>query len=107
MMAFVVASYVDAGWLARCTMKHYGIGPGKLLPWASIGKTALAASAAGVLVVSSVWTDVFGFAGIAVAGAAYLTAFTLLLLAMRVPEALWLQMWGKRLAFRRASAARP
>ncbi len=107
MMAFVVASYVDAGWLARCTMKHYGIGPGKLLPWAGIGKTALAAVAASVLIVSSVWTDVFGFAGIAVAGAAYLTAFTLLLLAMRVPEALWLQMWGKKLVLRRASAARP
>ena len=107
MMAFVVASYVDAGWLARCTLKHYGIGPGKLLPWASVGKTALAASAAGVLVVSSVWTDVFGFAGIAVAAAAYLTAFTWLLLAMRVPEALWLQTWGKKLVLRRASAARP
>jgi O-antigen/teichoic acid export membrane protein len=107
MMAFVAASYVDAGWLARCTMKRYGIGLGKLLPWASIGKTALAASAASVLIVSSVWTDVLGISGIALASAAYLIAFALLLLAMRIPEALWLQLWGKKLVFRRASTAGP
>jgi len=75
--------------------------------WGSIAKTALAAISASALIVSSVWTDVFGFAGIVLAGAAYLTAFALLLLAMRIPEAVWLQTWGKKLVFRRASTARP
>ncbi|TLY63321.1 MAG: hypothetical protein E6K52_04175 [Gammaproteobacteria bacterium] len=97
MLALVLASLVDAGWLARRTMTLYGIGLREILPWTSIGKTALAAVAACALIVSPAWTDTFGVAGILLAAAGYLAAFASSLLILRVPEALVLLEWVKRL----------
>ncbi len=104
MFAFVIASYVDASWLAWRMLSAYKVGPSQLVPWRSIAKTALAAAMASVLIVSSVWTDVFGRAGIAIAGVVYLAAFALLLQMMRIPEAMVLQAWGKRLVLRHTQA---
>ena len=106
MIAFVIASYVDVTWLGWRTLQAYGVRLGELLPWWSIARTALAAAVASVLIANSVWTEVFGRAGIVLAGLAYLAAFALLLQVMRIPEAMVLQAWGKRLVFRRASQAR-
>jgi O-antigen/teichoic acid export membrane protein len=105
MIAFVIASYVDVTWLGWRTLQAYRVRLRELLPWWSIARTALAAAVAGVLIANSVWTDVFGRAGIVLAGLAYLAAFALLLQVMRIPEAMVLQAWGKRLVFRRASQA--
>jgi O-antigen/teichoic acid export membrane protein len=106
MIAFVIASYVDVTWLGWRTLQAYGVPLRELLPWWSIARTALAAAVAGVLIANSVWTEVFGRAGIVLAGLAYLAAFALLLQVMRIPEAMVLQAWGKRLVFRCASQAR-
>ena len=97
MCAFVIGSYVDAMWLGWRTLSAYQVGVRQLLPWRSIARTALAAAMAGVLIVSSVWTEVFGRVGIAIASVVYLAAFALLLQALRIPEAMVLQAWGKRL----------
>jgi hypothetical protein len=59
---------------------------------------------AGVLLVSSVWTDVFGRGGMVIAGLAYLAVFALLLHLMRIPEAMVLQAWGKRLVLPHSQA---
>ena len=106
MVAFVIASYVDVTWLGWRTLQAYGVRLRELLPWWSIARTALAAAVASVLIANSVWTEVFGRAGIVVAGLAYLAAFALLLQVMRIPEAMVLQAWGKRLVFRCAPQAR-
>jgi O-antigen/teichoic acid export membrane protein len=106
MFAFVIASYVDVSWLAWRTCSAYGVSVKQLVPWNSIAKTVLAAAMASVLIVSSVWTDVFGRAGIAIAGLVYLAAFALLLQLMRIPEAMVLQAWGKRLVLRHTPQAR-
>jgi O-antigen/teichoic acid export membrane protein len=106
MIAFVIASYVDVTWLGWRTQQAYGVRLRELLPWWSIARTALAAAVASVLIANSVWTEVFGRAGIVLAGLAYLAAFALLLQVMRIPEAMVLQAWGKRLVFRCASQAR-
>jgi O-antigen/teichoic acid export membrane protein len=103
MLAFAIASYVDVSWLAWRTLQSYGVTVGELLPWRSIAKTAVAAGVAGLLIVSSVWTEVFGRLGIVLAGLAYVAAFALLLQMMHIPEARVLQAWGKRLVFRRAA----
>jgi|SRR5581483_2579709 len=97
MIAFVIASIIDVSWLGWRTLQAYRVSVRDLLPWRSIAKTAMAAAVAGLLVVSSVWTEVFGRPGIVLAGLAYLAAFVLLLQAMHVPEAMVLQAWGKRL----------
>jgi O-antigen/teichoic acid export membrane protein len=107
MIAFVIASYVDALWLAWRTLQAYEVRMSGLLPWRSIARTALAAAVASLLLISSVWTDMFGRAGIVLAGLAYLTVFALLLQVMRIPEAAVLQAWGKRLVLRGLSQARP
>jgi O-antigen/teichoic acid export membrane protein len=104
MLAFVIGSYVDASWLAWRTLSAYGVGVRQLLPWLSITRTALAAAMASVLILSSAWTEVFGWAGIVIAGAVYLAAFALLLQLMRIPEAMVLQAWGKRLMLRHTQA---
>jgi O-antigen/teichoic acid export membrane protein len=104
MFAFVIASYVDVTWLAWRTLKAYGVSVRDLLPWWSIGKVALAAAMASVLILSSAWTDLFGrAAGMLLGGLIYLAAFALLLQLMRIPEAMVLQDWGRRLVFRHQS----
>jgi O-antigen/teichoic acid export membrane protein len=103
MLAFVIASYVDVSWLGWRTLQAYQVSLAELLPWRSIGKTALAAAVASLLIVSSVWTEVFGRLGIVLAGLVYLAAFAGLLQVMHIPEARVLQAWGKRLVLRRAS----
>ena len=103
MLAFVIASYIDVTWLGWRTLQAYEVGVRELLPWRSIAKVAVAAAVAGLLIVSSVWTEVFGRLGIVLAGLAYLAAFALLLQLMHIPEAMVLQAWGKRLVFRRAA----
>lgn len=104
MIAFVIASYVDVTWLAWRTLSAYRVSVRELLPWRSIGKTALAAAMASVLILSSAWTDVFGrAAGIVIGGLIYVAAFALLLQLMRIPEALVLQAWGRRLVLRHPS----
>jgi O-antigen/teichoic acid export membrane protein len=107
MAAFVFGSFIDVTYLGWSTMKAYRVGLRSVVPWASIGKTGLAALLASTLILSATWTDMFGFAGIVVAGTAYLVVFALLLLAMRVPEALVLLEWVRKLLFRRASQVRP
>ena len=103
MLAFVIASYVDVSWLGWRTLQAYQVRLSELLPWRSIARTALAAAVAGLLIVSSVWTEVFGRPGIVLAGLVYLAAFALLLQVMHIPEAMVLQAWGKRLVARRAA----
>jgi hypothetical protein len=85
-------------------LSAYHVGMRQLLPWRSLAKTALAAAMAAVLLVSSVWTDVFGRAGIVIAGLVYLAAFAVLLQLMRIPEAMVVQAWGKRLVLRHTQA---
>jgi O-antigen/teichoic acid export membrane protein len=103
MLAFVIASYIDVSWLAWRTLQAYEVSVRELLPWRSIARTAVAAGVAALLIVSSVWTEVFGRLGIVLAGLAYMAAFAVLLQVMHIPEAMVLQAWGKRLVFRRAA----
>ena len=106
MLAFVIASYVDVTWLGWRTRQAYGVTVAELIPWRSIARTALAAAVAALLIANSVWTDVFGRAGIGLAGLVYLAAYAGLLQVLRIPEAIVLQAWGKRVVLRRASQAR-
>jgi O-antigen/teichoic acid export membrane protein len=106
MLAFVIASYVDVTWLGWRTRQAYGVTVAELIPWRSIARTALAAAVAALLIANSVWTDVFGRAGIALAALVYLAAYAGLLQVLRIPEAMVLQAWGKRVVLRRASQAR-
>jgi len=106
MSAFVIASYVDVLWLGWRTRQAYGVGISTLVPWPSIVKTALAAAVAALLLANSVWTEVFGRAGIVLAGITYVAAFAGLLQVLRIPEAMVLRAWGKRLVLRGASQAR-
>jgi len=103
MIAFVIASAIDVSWLGWRTLQAYKVSVRDLLPWRSIAKTAVAAAVAGLLIVSSVWTEVFGRPGIVLGGLAYLAAFALLLQVMHIPEAMVLQAWGKRLVLRRTA----
>ena len=97
MIALVIASCVDVSWLCWRTMRAYGVGLSGILPLMSVSKTALAALAAAAFIVSPIWTELLGFAGVILGSAAYLAAFALLLLLLRVPEALALVEWTKRL----------
>jgi O-antigen/teichoic acid export membrane protein len=97
MAAVVLASWVEAVWLARATMRHYGVGLGELIHWSSTGRVAAAALLAAALLATSAWRQMLGPAGMALAAAAYLAAFALLLFALRVPEAYALLAWARRL----------
>ncbi len=105
MLAFVLGSLVDVSWLCRRTMQLYDVGFRRIIPWESIGKCACAAAVAGAVIATPAWTEIFGFGGIVLGGVAYLAAFAALLLVLRVPEALALCHWARKLVFRRPSRA--
>jgi O-antigen/teichoic acid export membrane protein len=105
MGAYVIGSFVDVTYLGWRTARAYGVDLRRIVPWASVGKVGLAALAAASFIISSIWTDTFGIAGIVLAGAMYCAVFALLLLAVRVPEVLVLLDWVRALLFRRASQA--
>ncbi len=106
MAAVVIGMVADAVWLARATMRHFGVGIGGLLPWASTGKVALAALIAAAVLATSLWRDTFGPGGMVLATMAYLAVFALLLLALKVPEAHALLAWARRLAPTLSTASR-
>ncbi len=87
MAAAVLATYVDAVWQARSVAKRVGMTTSELIPWGSVGRAVLAAILACAVVISPIWTDTLGFAGVIFAGAAYMVAYVVLLKLFRVPEA--------------------
>lgn len=97
MAAVLIGMLVDAVWLARVAMRVYGVGLGKLIPWGGTGRVALAAVLASAVLLTPAWLELFGPGGMALGGAAYVTVFAFLLLALRVPEAHLLLAWGRRL----------
>jgi O-antigen/teichoic acid export membrane protein len=87
MAASVLSCCVDAAWLGRAVSKFHGVPLRTLVPWATLGRIALAAALAAVLIVSPIWTETLGFGGVIVGSAVYLAAFALLMKLLRVPEA--------------------
>lgn len=87
MAAAVLATYVDGIWQARSVSRHLGKTIGELIPWSSIARTILAAALACVVVITPMWTDTLGFAGVLFASATYMVAYVVLLKLLRVPEA--------------------
>jgi O-antigen/teichoic acid export membrane protein len=104
MVAFVIGCYADAAYLCARVCKLYAVPLRDILPWGSIARVAAAAAAAGVVLVSDLWTETFGIAGIVFAGLLYLLAFAVVLLAMRVAEAELMVNWLLR-ALRRKGAS--
>jgi O-antigen/teichoic acid export membrane protein len=99
MGAFVVASYVDAACMVVAACKVRKVSLAELVPWWSIARTALAALAAGGVVMHSFWISAFGFAGIVLATVCYLIVFVALIAVLRVPEAYLLMDWVRKLGF--------
>jgi O-antigen/teichoic acid export membrane protein len=97
MTATVLATFVEAIWLGRATMRSYGVSFGDLVPWTSTGKVAAAALLAAAVLATSVWGQIRGPGGMVLGSLAYLAAFVLLLLVLRVPEAYALLAWARRL----------
>jgi len=106
MTAFALGTLVDAGWLARCTMRHYGVSLGELVPWGSLSRVAAAAVIAGGVLATSAWRELLGPAGMVLAAAVYLAAFSFLVLVLKVPEGHALLEWAKRLVPARVAASR-
>lgn len=106
MAAVVVGVAVEAVWLGRSAMRHFGVGIGELIPWGSILRVAVAAAVAAAVLATSAWLQLFGAAGIALGSIAYLAVFVLLLLALRVPEAHLLLSWARRFVPAFASVCR-
>jgi O-antigen/teichoic acid export membrane protein len=95
MGAAVLSTYIDGVWQARSVARRLGKTTAQLIPWSSISRSFAAAIVAGAVVVSPIWTDTFGFAGVILAGAAYMLAYVVLLKLLRVPEAemLFASVW--------------
>jgi O-antigen/teichoic acid export membrane protein len=87
MAAAVLSTYIDGVWQARSVARRLGKTTAELIPWSSMARTVVAAVVAAAVVVSPMWTDTFGFAGVVLAGAAYMVTYIVALKLLRVPEA--------------------
>lgn len=106
MVAVLIGMAVDGVWLARSAVRRYGAGVGELIPWSSLGRVAVAAAIAAGVLFAPDWSRMLGPGGIALGAIAYLAAFALLLLALRVPEAHLLLVWARRLVPASTAASR-
>lgn len=94
MIAFAIASFADATYLCWQVCKVYKVSWREIMPWGAFARIALAAGLSAVILVSDVWTDTLGtIGGIMLASLLYLSAFVLVLLWIRVPEAELLLNW--------------
>jgi O-antigen/teichoic acid export membrane protein len=84
--AYVISRLVEGMYLAHQTLRAYEIGLRDLADWPDLLKSIAAAAGAAIVLYSGFWTDSFGFAGVVVASAVYLLAFTVLLRLAGVPE---------------------
>jgi O-antigen/teichoic acid export membrane protein len=105
MTAVLIGMAVDGVWLARAAKRRYEVSLRELIPWGSTGKVVLAALIAAAVLAAD-WTQAFGPGGMLLGGVAYLAAFALVLLALRVPEAHVLLAWGRRLVPHLTAASR-
>jgi len=96
MAAYVLASFVDAAVLAVATMATYRARLRRLVPWASLAKVGFAALAAGIALAGAAPPGVPAMLGDAIAAVVYLAIFAVLLMLLRVPEALLLAGWLRR-----------
>jgi O-antigen/teichoic acid export membrane protein len=87
MAAAVLSTYVDGIWQARSAAKRMGKSLAELIPWRSMARTILAAALACGVVVSPIWTEALGFAGVVLAGATYMVVYVVLLKLFHVQEA--------------------
>lgn len=106
MTAVLIGMLVDAVWLARSAMRHYRVSLGELIPWGGTGRVGAAALIAAVVLATPGWTQMLGPGGMAIGTIAYVAAFAMLLLALRVPEAHLLLAWGRRLVSGFTAASR-
>jgi O-antigen/teichoic acid export membrane protein len=90
-MAIIIARVIDGIYMGHQTAKAYGIPARQLIQWGDIGKVALAAALASVTLVGSFWTSTMGLVGAMAAGCCFMILYALLLLLLRVPEALLLK----------------
>jgi O-antigen/teichoic acid export membrane protein/glycosyltransferase involved in cell wall biosynthesis len=88
MFSLVIAMVVDACYLARATMRAYGVSFRDLLPWTRIGKVALACALASLLLLPPAAAgSLAALVSVAINAAVYVAAVAVLVLALRVPEA--------------------
>jgi O-antigen/teichoic acid export membrane protein len=93
MASFAIGSYVEVLLLSVSVMKLHGVGPRQLADWPSIGKLALCAALASLLIVPGFWESRLGIAGIVLASAVFAIAYALLVWSLRIPESRSLVRW--------------
>ncbi|HET9444865.1 MAG TPA: oligosaccharide flippase family protein [Steroidobacteraceae bacterium] len=89
--AFVLARMIEGVYQGRQTAKAYGIAARELVRWRDVGKVALAAALASITLATSFWTSAMGLLGVVAAGCCFMAVYVLLLLLLRVPEAVQLK----------------
>jgi O-antigen/teichoic acid export membrane protein len=97
MAAFAVSSLIEATYLAGATLRTYGLRLRELLPWATLAKVVAASAIASFTLFEVPLSGVPVLLSVALAAAAYLAVFGLLVLALRVPEAFQLLERMKRM----------
>ncbi|MDP9064613.1 MAG: oligosaccharide flippase family protein [Pseudomonadota bacterium] len=83
----VVSSVVEAAVLGWWTVFFYKVSVAELIPWKEIFKVGSAALGASLFIISSLWTQYLGFAGVVIASLVFAVVFVVLLRAMKVSEA--------------------
>jgi O-antigen/teichoic acid export membrane protein len=86
-LAFVISRWTEGLVLSRSTMRAYDIGIGKLARWKDLGRVALAALLASVVLYGSFWLDTLGLFGVVLGSMVFTVLFIILLVVLRVPEA--------------------
>ena len=87
-VAFLISRVIEGTYLGWRTKRAYDCSLSEILPWMDLVKVLLAASAAALVLYSDAWTSHLGIFGAIVGAAAYLSIFAMLLIALRVREAI-------------------
>jgi O-antigen/teichoic acid export membrane protein len=90
-MAYIIGRIIEALYQGQQTAKAYAVPARELIKWGDLGKVALAAALASITLATSFWTSAMGLFGVVAAGCCFMAVYVLLLLLLRVPEAVQLK----------------
>jgi O-antigen/teichoic acid export membrane protein len=89
--AFIIGRMIEGLYQGRQTAKAYAVPARELIKWGDLGKVALAATLASITLATSFWTTAMGLFGVVAAGCCFMAVYVLLLLLLRVSEAVQLK----------------
>jgi O-antigen/teichoic acid export membrane protein len=99
-IAYIISRAVEGIYLGWRAMRIWDFSLREMARWGDLGKVALSALLASSVLATDFWTQTLGFVGAMLGGLTFLAVYALLLVGLRLPEAVEIASRLRRLQHR-------